>query len=92
MSSCACSTLAFVSLGDWGCGATNCDTKTKHNHAGETQAMVSRHMSKSAEAVDSSFVLALGDNFYYAGVKSVKDPLFQSVWQTRFMGHSLMTP
>ena len=88
------STLAFLSLGDWGCGATNCDKKPDPDHqsAGDTQLMVSRNMAKSAEAVGSRFVLAMGDNFYFAGVKSVHDPLWQSVWQTRFTAPSLMTP
>ena len=88
------STLSFVSVGDWGCGATNCDTKPDPNHqsAGEQQAMVSRLMDSAAEAVLSSFVLALGDNFYFRGVKDAHDPLFQEVWQTRFTGQGLMTP
>ena len=87
-------TLSFVALGDWGCGETNCDSKHDPNHhnAGLTQAAVSKQMGKAAEEVGSSFVLAMGDNFYFAGVKDVTDPLFQSVWQTRFMQHSLMTP
>ena len=53
---------------------------------------VAHRMAEAAEAVGSSFVLALGDNFYFAGVTGVKDPLWQSVWQTRFAEPSLMTP
>lgn len=73
------STLAFVSLGDWGCGAHNCASKPDpmHQSAGDTQLAVSNHMAESAYAVGSSFVLALGDNFYFQGVQSIKDPLFQ---------------
>ena len=73
------STLAFVSLGDWGCGAHNCESKLDpmHQTAGDTQLAVSNHMAESAFAVGSSFVLALGDNFYFKGVQSIKDPLFQ---------------
>ena len=45
------STLAFVSLGDWGCGPTNCDQKPDpmHQSAGDTQLMVSNNMAKSAQ-------------------------------------------
>lgn len=49
-------------------------------------------MAHSAEQVKSQFVLALGDNFYHRGVQSLDDPLWGSVWQSRFTQASLQTP
>ena len=40
----------------------------------------------------SQFVLALGDNFYFRGVSSIDDPLFEEVWEKQFSAPSLLTP
>ena len=34
---------------------------------------------KELQAIGAKFVLALGDNFYWRGVKSIADPLWKSV-------------
>lgn len=49
-------------------------------------------MGKTAEDVGSRFVLALGDNFYWRGVTSASDPLWDEVWKSRFTAPALQTP
>lgn len=57
-------------VGDWG-GLPNAPfvTPVEWATAGE--------MGRTADQLGADFVLALGDNFYYRGVKSVDDPRFQ---------------
>ena len=59
---------------------------------GAKQLAVATAMANAARAIGSRFVLALGDNFYWQGVESVKDPLWKSVWEDRFNVPSLQTP
>ena len=40
-------------------------------------------MGKVAEELRSQFTVALGDNFYGFGVKSVDDPRFQETYEVR---------
>ncbi len=57
-------------MGDWG-GLPDFPYRTPIEKA------VGRQMGKLAETLDIQFVLALGDNFYFDGVKDVEDPRFQ---------------
>jgi len=86
--------LAFLSIGDWGCGEDNCAVKADpaHMQAGPTQAKVALAMGMVGEEARSELVLALGDNFYFSGVRSAQDPLWNSVWQSRFTHPALQTP
>jgi tartrate-resistant acid phosphatase type 5 len=88
--------VAFVALGDWGCGESNCKVPPSaplgYQNGAENTRMVAAAMSASATAIGSQFVLALGDNFYFRGVKSVDDPLFAEVWEKQFVAPSLTTP
>lgn len=61
---------------------------------GQPQILIpfSLHPLLAAAAIGSKFVLALGDNFYWGGVNSVTDPLWQTVWLDRFKEESLQTP
>merc|ERR1711937_756179 len=39
--------------------------------------------------LDAKFTLALGDNFYYAGIKNVDDARFSETFEQCFSGNSL---
>mmetsp|Transcript_553 Transcript_553/g.1439 ORF Transcript_553/g.1439 Transcript_553/m.1439 type:complete len:456 (-) Transcript_553:172-1539(-) len=88
--------IAFVTLGDWGCGPDNCRVPPSapegFHHGGSHTAKVAHMMAKAAESISSKFVLALGDNFYWGGVNSATDPLWKTVWLDRFSQESLQTP
>lgn len=45
--------VAFISIGDWGCGANS-----------QAQAQVARQMQVYAEKLNVSFFISLGDQFY----------------------------
>lgn len=57
-------------VGDWG-GLPNAPFATPVEWA------TAREMGQTAEQLGADFVLALGDNFYYRGVRGVDDPRFQ---------------
>ena len=61
--------LGFLVLGDWG-GTPSYPYDTPF------QTVVARQMAYITEAYNSSFNLALGDNFYKNGVKDVDDKRF----------------
>lgn len=86
--------LSFVSFGDWGCGPHNCMMSQQDTNpvAAKTADFVMAEMAASAKAADSRFVLALGDNFYWRGVQSENDPLWQSVFEERSTLPGLQTP
>lgn len=60
----------FVVIGDWG-GLP----ESPYTTAVETA--IAKEMAKFVKLNSVQFVLALGDNFYYEGVKDVTDPRFQ---------------
>lgn len=66
------SSVRFLVVGDWG-GLPNAPFITPIEWA------TAQEMGRTADQLGADFVLALGDNFYYKGVKSVDDPRFQ-VW------------
>ena len=88
--------IAFVALGDWGCGVTNCAVPPTapigYQNGGMNTRKVAAAMAAAATAISSKFVLALGDNFYFRGVKNVEDPLFKEVWEDQFSAPSLQVP
>ena len=69
--------LSFLILGDWGRNPTD-----DSEDGGKAQARVAAQMARAAAAArpPASFVLALGDNFYWTGVDSTNDPR----WDTTF--------
>ena len=66
--------LAFVALGDWGGKGTNPFT----THA---ELLVGKAMAETATSLQSNFTVALGDNFYYYGVKDVSDSRFKNTFE-----------
>lgn len=71
--------LDFVVVGDWG--------RNGQHH----QTRVAEQMSRRAVAVDSQFVISVGDNFYDDGVSSVSDPQWKSSFEDVYTRPGLMT-
>jgi tartrate-resistant acid phosphatase type 5 len=63
------SSVNFIAMGDWG--------RNGEYH----QTAIADQMAKAVSTVDANFILALGDNFYPDGVKSVFDPLWKSSYE-----------
>ena len=55
------SSLNFLAIGDWG-------GEEKSPYYTSAQKLGAAGMQKVAKSIDSKFVLALGDNFYYHGI------------------------
>lgn len=70
--------LSFLVIGDWG-EPTNLQSEKLDGSA----------MNTVAQQMNSSFVVAVGDNFYNAGVTGVDDPKFQEVWNNVYNGPTL---
>jgi acid phosphatase len=69
--------INFLAIGDWG-------------RRGEPhQRGVAEEMGRLAAQIDSRFTLALGDNFYNAGVQSVDDPLWKESFEDVYTAPSL---
>jgi len=66
--------LCFFALGDWG---KRCPVVKQ----------LAAQMATCAQRMNPQLILALGDNFYPVGVKSVDDPQFRTVWQEIFLIH-----
>ena len=64
----------FVMLGDWG-GQEEAPYYTP------AQKEVATQMGRKAAETNSKFTIALGDNFYYHGVKDVDDPRFKETFE-----------
>ncbi|KAI1884020.1 hypothetical protein AGOR_G00222080 [Albula goreensis] len=77
--------IRFLALGDWG-GLPRAPYST---HIEQTTA---REMGLAAQEMGADFVLALGDNFYFKGVRSVDDPRFQETFEHVFTAPSLNIP
>ncbi|CAF0752071.1 unnamed protein product [Adineta ricciae] len=75
----------FLIVGDWG-GLPFVPYKTP------SEVAVAAAMGHIGEKLNTSFQLALGDNFYYDGVQSVTDPRFKHTFEDVFTAKSLQTP
>jgi acid phosphatase len=72
--------LTFLSTGDWGMDGAYFQRQVGHS------------MAAWAEHLDSRFVVAVGDNFYNAGVQSVSDPHWKDSFEDVYSAKSLQTP
>jgi tartrate-resistant acid phosphatase type 5 len=77
--------FSFVVLADWG-GLPVLPYHTL------IESSVAKQMGATANAVNSQFTLALGDNFYFDGVKDVNDKRFAETYEEIFQATSLDTP
>jgi tartrate-resistant acid phosphatase type 5 len=72
--------LNFLVLGDWG------------RNGEKDQMDVATQMAIAAQAMSAKFIIAVGDNFYEDGVKSVDDPQWQSSFEKVYTAPSLQVP
>ncbi|KAH3695879.1 tartrate-resistant acid phosphatase type 5-like [Dreissena polymorpha] len=81
----AIDSLRFLAVGDWG-GLPDYPYDTP------VETAVAQQMAAVTEAYQSSFNLALGDNFYFDGVTDVDDKRFQETFENVYKYPSLMNP
>ncbi|KAK2183736.1 hypothetical protein NP493_297g00029 [Ridgeia piscesae] len=74
--------IHFLTLGDFG-------GMPYYPYATPIEMAVAKQMSKVADKNPIDFVLTLGDNFYFDGVKSVDDPRFTETYSRVFYQRSL---
>ncbi len=72
--------LAFLTLGDWG------------RDGASHQRDVADAMGRRAAAIGSSFVVAVGDNFYDSGVQTVHDAQWKTSYEDVYVAPTLQTP
>ncbi|KAK3752600.1 hypothetical protein QZH41_018799, partial [Actinostola sp. cb2023] len=77
--------LGFLVVGDWG-GLNFFPYKTP------IESAIAKQMGKTADELTAQFVVALGDNFYFDGVKNVDDERFQETFENVFVAPSLQVP
>lgn len=77
--------LNFLVLGDWG-------GLPLYPYTTEIEEKTSKQMADVAARVNARFVVALGDNFYYDGVKNVEDARFKETYSEVFDEKSLQVP
>lgn len=81
----ATATFNFVSIGDWGCVPIG-------GYHEQDELIVARSFQASATDLNPRFVLNTGDNFYYCGIHSKDDALWNSTFEDVFTAESTMVP
>jgi acid phosphatase len=71
---------SFLAVGDWG------------REGAPIQSAVARAMGIAGAELSNRFTLAVGDNFYPAGVSSIKDPHWTRSFENVYTAESLQTP
>jgi tartrate-resistant acid phosphatase type 5 len=71
---------AFIAIGDWG------------RRGGGPQTQVAQAMGRAAGEIDSKFTLAVGDNFYPAGVNSATDSHWKDSFEDIYTAPALQRP
>ncbi|XP_013379887.1 tartrate-resistant acid phosphatase type 5 isoform X1 [Lingula anatina] len=79
------SSLRFLAVGDWG----GLPSKPYTTHI---ETSVAHAMGKTAAKYQTKFTLALGDNFYFDGVKDVDDTRFKDTFENVYTDKALQTP
>ncbi|XP_013379880.1 tartrate-resistant acid phosphatase type 5 [Lingula anatina] len=79
------SSLRFLAVGDWG----GLPSKPYTTHI---ETSVAHAMGQTAAKYQTKFTLALGDNFYYDGVKHVDDARFHETFENVYTDKALQTP
>ncbi|NXX82609.1 PPA5 phosphatase, partial [Urocolius indicus] len=74
--------LQFLAVGDWG-GLPDPPFHTPREVA------TAQAMAQAAAELGADFILSLGDNFYYQGVKDEWDPRFQDTFERVFTAPAL---
>ncbi|XP_056266249.1 tartrate-resistant acid phosphatase type 5a isoform X2 [Pseudoliparis swirei] len=77
--------IRFLALGDWG-------GLPQPPYITPVQKVTAREMANVAEQLGADFILALGDNFYYRGVRSVDSPRFHDTFESVYTAKSLQVP
>jgi len=85
----AASAVTFVSLGDWG-GAGISTNPSDYHRLNEIH--VAKQLGKTMGAVDAKFLINTGDNFYYCGVHSVTDSLWNTDFENVFTEKATFVP
>ena len=81
----AAASFSFASLGDWGCVPIG-------GYHERDEIVVARQFASAAEDVNARFILNPGDNFYYCGVHSKDDSMWNSTFESVFTEPSTMVP
>jgi acid phosphatase len=76
----AAAPVSFLAVGDWG------------RDGSRDQTRVADAMAAAAHALDSRFVLAVGDNFYPGGVQSPDDAQWRTSFEDVYHQPALQTP
>lgn len=56
------------------------------------QTSAAKLLNQVSNLENSQFTLAIGDNFYYHGVKDIYDPAWYHVWDSMYTSSSLQKP
>jgi len=79
------SSLSFITLGDWGC-------IDLHDSHAPNQIAVAKQMGITAADRKISFLVNVGDNFYYIGVANLTDPQWEDDFENVYTESSVMVP
>ena len=79
------SQISFVTLGDWGGASLGDYHETDEKAVAET-------LAASAEKLNAQFLINVGDNHYYYGVKSENDPAWKTNFENIYTAKSLAIP
>ncbi|XP_006875210.1 PREDICTED: tartrate-resistant acid phosphatase type 5 [Chrysochloris asiatica] len=74
--------LRFVAVGDWG-GIPNAPFHTAREMAS------AKEIARTVQTLGADFILSLGDNFYFTGVRDAYDKRFQETFEDVFSAPSL---